>query len=175
MQTVRRQQASGEMGRMTRKTASVCCSFFFPFFRYWQLFINSTNSHYVRQWRGWQQDGLELEHLFTDTIRAPHIGQAQLYDFSDVSLNCALTSLVLDVSQLQTVFHLQYTIMTRKYLACHDKLANIAFCEQPEEFELAQPRLVQTVKFDNFSPISFVSQIHILSRKGHIGQVYGHC
>jgi hypothetical protein len=88
---------------------------------------------------------------------------------------CALTSLLLDVGQLQTVFGLKYTIMTRKHLACHDKLANIAFGEQSEEFDFAQPRSVQTVKFDYFSPISFVSQIHILSRKGHIGKVYrGH-
>jgi hypothetical protein len=87
---------------------------------------------------------------------------------------CPSKALLLDVGQLQTVFHLQYTIMIRKYLACHDKLANIAFHEQSEEFELAQPRLIQMVKFDYFLPICFISQIHILSRKRHIRQVYGH-
>lgn len=76
--------------------------------------------------------------------------------------------------QLPTVFCLQYTMMTRKCLACRDKLANVAFHEQSEEFELAQPRSVHTVKFDYSSPISFVSQIHILRRKGLISQVYGH-
>jgi hypothetical protein len=89
---------------------------------------------------------------------------------------CPSRALLLEVGQLQTVFHLQYTIMTRKYLACHDKLANIAFREQSEEFEfeLAQPRSIQMVKFDYFLPICSVSQIHILSRKRHIRQVYGH-
>jgi hypothetical protein len=84
----------------------------------------------------------------------------------------ASTQLLLDVGQLQTVFRLQYTMMKREYMPCHDKVANIAFREQSEEFELAQPRSVQTFKFDHFSPISFVSQIHIL--RGHIGEVYDH-
>jgi hypothetical protein len=82
--------------------------------------------------------------------------------------------LLLDVGQLQTVFRLKYTIMAGKDLACHYKLANTAFGEQSEEFELAQTGSVHTVKFKYFSPISFVSQIHILCRKGHISQVYGH-
>jgi hypothetical protein len=62
--------------------------------------------------------------------------------------------------------------MIRKNLARHDKLASITLHEQPEEFDLAQPGLVQTVKFDYFSPVSFVSQSYIPSRKGH-SQVYG--
>ena len=63
--------------------------------------------------------------------------------------------------------------MTRKNLVCHYKFANIAFCKQSEEFKFTQPRSVEAVKFDYSSPIGFISQVHILSRKGNIGQVYG--
>ena len=113
-------------------------------------------------------------YLFQIIFIAPMYNLIHLNLFNAVQANisstCALISLLLDVGQLQTICHLQYTIMAREYLVCHDKLANIAFCEQSKEFELTQPRSVQTVKFDHFLPISFISQIHIL-RKGHIGQV----
>jgi hypothetical protein len=62
--------------------------------------------------------------------------------------------------------------MKRKNLARHDKLASITLREQPEEFPLAQPGSVQTLEFDYPSPVGFVSESYIPSRKGH-SQVYG--
>jgi hypothetical protein len=57
--------------------------------------------------------------------------------------------------------------MIGKHLARHNKLASITFHEQPEEFDLAQTGLVQTVEFDYFLPVSFVLQSYIPSRKGY--------
>ena len=62
--------------------------------------------------------------------------------------------------------------MMRKYFARHDKFACVTLREQPEELALAQPRSVHTVEFDYFSPVGFVSQSYIPSRKGR-SQVYG--
>jgi hypothetical protein len=85
-----------------------------------------------------------------------------------------LTPLLLSVGQLPAVLRLQHTAVAEKNPACYDKLANFAFREQSEEFELTQPRSVHAVKFDDSSPVSFVPQTHTLARKGLIGQVCGY-